>query len=281
MNYKTLLVCITSEAEAKRLIPVSIMLAQQFDAHLIGLYSLQNMEIYASVAMQLSGSALIQIRENQNEQAERVKAVFDEHTRTQNFVAEWRQTETSIAMTGERLAEHARCADLVIMAQPDPEQGYQAPVAVVRRVIEDSGRPVLVIPYSGDITSIGKRTMIGWSGTGESARAAHDAIPFMQHSEDTRIFWVTGSDEVADHALESSGHELARCLDRHGIKTQVSHRPKTQIPIGDELLNEAADTGADLIVTGAYGHSRLYDFVIGATTSHLMSYMTSPVLFSR
>ena len=281
MNYKTLLVCISSEAEAKRLIPVSILLAQQFDAHLIGLYSVQNMEIYASVAMQLSGSALIQIRENQNEQADRVKAVFDEHTRAQNFVAEWRKTETSVAMTGERLAEHARCADLVIMAQPDPEHDYQSPAAVVRRVVEESGRPVLVIPHSGEIKTIGKRTMIGWSGTGESSRAAHDAIPFMQQGDKTNIFWVTGSDEAADSALESSGHELARCLDRHGIKTQVSHRPKTQIPIGDELLNEAAETGTDLIVTGAYGHSRLYDFVIGATTSHLMSYMTSPVLFSR
>ena len=281
MTYKTLLVCISSEAEAKRLIPVSIMLAQQFDAHLIGLYSVQNMEIYASVAMQLSGSALVQIRENQNDQADRVKAVFDEHTRAQNFVAEWRKSETSVAMTGERLAEHARCADLVIMAQPDPEHDYLGPSAVVRRVVEDSGRPVLVIPHSGEIKTIGKRTMIGWSGTGESSRAAHDAIPFMQQSEETSIFWVTGSDESADSVLESSGHELARCLDRHGIKTSVSHRPKTQIPIGDELLNEAAETDADLIVTGAYGHSRLYDFVIGATTSHLMSYMTSPVLFSR
>ncbi len=281
MNYKTLLVCISSETEAKRLIPVSIMLAQQFDAHLIGLYSLQNMEIYASVAMQLSGSALIQIRENQNEQADRVKAVFDEHTRAQSFVAEWRQTETSVAMTGERLAEHARCADLVIMAQPDPEHDYLGPATVVRRVVEESGRPVLVIPYSGKINTIGNRTMIGWSGTGESSRAAHDAIPFMQQGEKTSIFWVTGSDEAADSVLEHSGHELARCLDRHGIKTHVSHRPKTQIPIGDELLNEAAEIGADLIVTGAFGHSRLYDFVIGATTSHLMSYMTSPVLFSR
>jgi nucleotide-binding universal stress UspA family protein len=103
----------------------------------------------------------------------------------------------------------------------------------------------------------------------------------MQQSDETRIFWITGSDVDADSALEHSGHELARCLDRHGVKTIVSHRTKTQIPIGDELLNEAADTGADLIITGAFGHSRLYDFVIGATTSHLMSFMTSPVLFSR
>jgi nucleotide-binding universal stress UspA family protein len=281
MSYKTLLVCLFNEADANRLLPVSTMLAQRFNAHLVGLYSLQNMEIYASVSMQLSGTALAQLKESQEAQAERVKAIFDEKTRNQDFVAEWRQVETSVAATGERLSEQARTADLVIMSQLDPEHDHPGPAAILRRVIEHSGRPVLVIPRFGEFEHIGKRTLIGWSGTGESARAAHDAIPFMQQGEETQIFWVTGSDAVSDANLEQSGHELARSLDRHGIRTTVSHRTKSQIPIGDELLNESSDTGSDLIVTGAYGHSRLYDFVIGATTTHLLSYMTSPVLFSR
>ncbi|NND90171.1 MAG: universal stress protein [Granulosicoccus sp.] len=280
MSYKTLLVCLANEAEAQRLIPVSIMLARRFDAHLIGLYSLQNMEIYASVSMQLSGLALTQLKESQQAQAARVKAIFDEQTRAEEFVAEWRQIETSVASTGERLCEHARCADLVIMSQQDAELEHPGPEVILRRVIEHSGRPVLVIPRFGEFPTIGKRSLIGWSGTGESARAAHDGIPFMQQGEETRVFWVSGSDSEADSKLEFSAHEIARSLDRHGIKATVAHRTKSQIPIGDELLNEAADTGSDLIITGAYGHSRLYDFVIGATTTHLLAYMTSPVLFS-
>ena len=280
MSYKTLLVCLSNEDDAKRLIPISISLARKFDAHLIGLYSLQNMEIYASVSMQLSTLALSQLRENQEAQSAQVKTIFDEQTRVEDFVAEWRKIETSVASTGERLSEQARCADLVIMSQPDPDHDSPGPAAILRRVIEHSGRPVLVIPRFGQFDVIGQQTLVGWSGTGEAARAAHDAIPFMQTGRETRIFWVTGADAGSDDKLEQSGHELARCLDRHGIRAVVSHRSKTHIPIGDELLNEAADTGTDLIVTGAFGHSRLYDFVIGATTTHLLAYMTTQVLFS-
>ena len=281
MNFKTLLVSLNSEADTERLMPTAIMLARRFDAHLIGVYALQNMEIYASVSMQLTGAALAQLRDSQEEQAERIKAVFEKHTTAEDFPAEWRQIETSVAGTGEQLAEQARCVDLVIMSQTDPDHDSPALASAQRRVIEHSGRPVLVIPRVGKINTIGKHTLIGWSGTGEAARAAHDAIPFMQQGIESRIFWVTGSDVTTESALKESGHDLARSLDRHGIKTIVSHRPKGQISIGDELLNEAADTGADLIVTGAFGHSRLYDFVIGATTSHLLAHMTSPVLFSN
>ncbi len=281
MNFKTLLVSLNNEAETERLMPVAIMLARQFDAHLIGLYALQNMEVYASVSMQLTGAALAQLRESQEAQAERVKAVFEKHTAAEDFAAEWRQIETSVAATGEQVAELARCVDLVVMSQTDTDLDSPALAAAQRRVIEHSGRPVLVIPRVGEFKTIGQRTLIGWSGTGEAARAAHDAIPFMQQGEESRIFWVTDANATAEGALKESGHDLARSLDRHGIKTVVSHRPKSQIAIGDELLNEAADTGADLIVTGAFGHSRLYDFVIGATTSHLLAHMTSPVLFSR
>ncbi len=280
MSYKTLLVCLNSEAEAKRLIPVACQLANQFDAHLIGLYSIQNLEIYASISMQLSSDALAQLQSNQQATALEIKKLFDHHTHHQSFVSEWRQIETSTAATGERLAEQARCADLVIMSQLDPEHNHPGPAAIMRRVIEHSGRPVLVVPLFGTFDTIGKRTLIGWSGTRESARAVHDAIPLMLESINTQVFWVIGADTEQDDLMEHTGHETARCLNRHGITASVSHRARGDAPVGDELLNEASDSGADLIVTGAYGHSRLYDLVIGATTSHLLKYMTTPVLFS-
>jgi len=281
MSYKTLLVCLNNEAEAKRLLPFACQLARQFDAHLIGVFSIQNLAVYSSVSMQLSVAALEQLKANQKSNSESVKAVFDELTRSEDFVSEWRQIQTSTAATGERLSEQARCADLVIMSQPDSEDNHPGPMAILRRVVEHSGRPVVVIPRFGDFSTIGKRTLIGWSGTGESAKAIHNAIPFLQQSEQSLIFWVTGSDAEHNKTLEFGGHELARCLDRHGATATVSHRVKKDIAIGDELLNEAADSGADLIVTGAFGHSRLYDFVIGATTSHLLTHMTVPVLFSN
>ena len=281
MSYKTIVVSIDNEADARRILPVATRVARQFDAHLIGVHCVQNMEMYASVSMQLSAKALAEMNEIQEQHAKEVHAVFEEMARAENFVSEWRQVDTSSAATGERLAEQIRCADLVIMSQVDPEHAHPGPATIQRHVIEHGGRPVLVVPRFGNFEHIGQRTLIGWSGTGQCSRAVHDAIPFCQNGKQTNLFWVSGNDKEANAKLEQSGHEMAVALDRHGIKATVSHRAKSDIPIGDELLNEAADSDIDLIVTGAYGHSRLYDFVIGATTSHLLRFMTTPVLFSR
>jgi len=281
MSYKTLLVCLSNKEEAERLLPVAIVVARQFNAHLIGLHYVQSMEMYASVSTQLSGAALAEMSSIHEQHANDIHEVFERLTLSEDFVSEWRQIHTSSAATGERIAEQTCCADLIIMGQTDPEHAHPGPANIQRHVIEHGGRPVLVVPRYGKFEHIGSRTLIGWSGTGQCSRAVHDAIPFCQQSRITNLFWVSGTDKEANAELERSGHDMAAALDRHGVKAEASHRVKTDIPIGDELLNEAADRGSDLIVTGAYGHSRLYDFVIGATTSHLLRFMTTPVLFSR
>lgn len=280
MSYKTISVCLTNQADAEQLLPVASMVARKFNAHLVGLYTLQNMEIYASISVQLSGNAIAEMQAIQSEQAASVKSLFEDHTKNENFVSEWRLIETSTAAAAERLAEQARLSDLVIMMQTDSEHTHSGPATIQRHVIEHGGRPVLVIPRFANINDIGHRVLIGWSGTGECARAVHDAVPFCQISTETRLFWVSGNDSEHDAKLEQSGQEMARALARHEITCSVSHRTKAGIPVGDELLNEAADSDIDLIVTGAFGHSRLYNFVIGATTSHLLKYMTVPVLFA-
>lgn len=281
MSYKTIIVCLSDKEEAERLLPVAVMVARKFDAHLIGVHSLQRVDIYGSLSIQLSGNAMAEMQDIQEEHAGEIKQIFEQLTRVEEFVSEWRQITSSTTSAGERLAEQTRCADLVIMSQIDPDQSHPGPADIQRHVIEHGGRPVLVVPRYGEFEHIGNRTLIGWSGTGQCSRAVHDAIPFCKHGTKTHIFWVNGNDKSADARLESSGLEIAGALSRHGINATAAHRTKSEIPIGDELLNEASDAGADLIVTGAYGHSKLYDFVIGATTSHLLKYMTSPVLFSR
>lgn len=281
MSYKTILVCLSSKEEAERLVPIASLLARKFGAHLIGIHCIQNVDMPATVSVQLSGSALSEMHTLQEKQANDIKIIFEQLTRNDEFVCEWRQIETTQAGIGERLAEQARCSDLVVMTQVDPENGRATSNTIQRHIIENSGRPVLVIPCYGYFEHIGERPLIGWSGTGECTRAVHDAIPFLQTGKETQICWISGSDDVSNQKLTGSSHEIAAALNRHNVKAAVAHRNKTDIPIGDELLNEASDAGSDLIVTGAYGHSRLYDFVIGATTSHLLKYMTIPVLFAH
>ena len=86
--------------------------------------------------------------------------------------------------------------------------------------------------------------------------------------------------KAQDDLPRETAKELALAYDRHGIRAEVIERTDDGIAIGSVLENEAFERGADLIVTGAFGHSRVYDFVIGATTTHLLDSMTAPVLFS-
>lgn len=280
MNYKTIYVCLSDEADAKHLMTHACAVARQFDAHLVGLYAIQTVEVYPTVSMYMSAEVTASMADAQKQEADRIKAVFDAATGGENFPSEWRLTTASQPSVGLHLAEMCRCADLVIMSQADPENKRSNQESVIREVIEQSGRPVLVMPRYGDFNGIGTHIMVGWSATLESTRALYNAMPFISHSDETQIFWVWDSD-TRNTELEDTGHELAKSLSRHGANASVKHYQKGSLSIGDELLNAASDSGINLIVTGAFGHSKLYDFVVGAATNHLLRHMTVPVLFSK
>jgi len=279
MSYKTILVCLTNLDNAERLSKIACSVARKFGAHLIGIHTLRAMEVYPEIALHITADITRSFDERQQAEADKIRNIFVEVARPEDFVSEWRTVKAASENTANRLIEHARCADLIIMPQPDKRFDRADQVHIQRDVIENCGRPVLVIPYTGDFQTIGENMLIGWSATKEATRATHDAIPFAQHGGRATVFWITRSSSK-DSYLAHTGHEIATCLDRNGVKANVSHRNHTGISIGDEILNEATEIGADMIVSGAYGHSRVYDFVIGATTPHLMKHMTVPVLFS-
>ena len=279
MSYKTILVCLTTTTNAERLTKIAADVARKFNAHLIGLHTLQSLIVYPGIALPLSADTEATFRESQHREAEEIRKVFEQHTKSEDFVAEWRCVEARSETAADRIVEHARCADLVIMQQSDREHDRPDQVTIQRQVIEQSGRPVLVVPTYGQFDVIGENILVGWSATREATRSVHDAIPFMRQAKTVNILWVS-ENKSRDTYLSQTAGEMAAALDRNGVKANVSHRVSSGLPIGDEILNEATDTGADLIVSGAYGHSRVYDFVMGATTPHLLEHMTEPVLFS-
>lgn len=279
MSYKTILVCLNNLDNAKRLSTIACTVARKFDAHLIGLHTLQAMEIYPEIAAHITTDISHSFNQQQQKQADKIRDIFTKVTKPEDFVSEWRTVQALSSNAADQVIEHARCADLIVMPQPDEKHDHLDQTHIQRDVIEGCGRPVLVIPYAGNFETIGDNMLIGWSATKEATRAAHDAIPFARHGGKANIFWITRSNSK-DSYLAHTSHQMATCLDRNGVKASVTHRTLTDISIGDEILNEAAESGADMIVSGAYGHSRVYDFVVGATSPHLMKHMTVPVLFS-
>ena len=279
MTYKTILVSLTTEYNAERLTRAACYLARRFDAHVVGLHTRQSMHVHPGVSVHLTPEVVDMFHDAQNRQAEDIRAVFEAQTAAEGIVGEWKLVDAAADTAGVRHVEHAHYADLVLMSQADPERDRPDQADIQREVILGSGCPVIVLPTAGTFDSFGNKVMIGWSATREAARAVHDAIPFMQGGEAT-LMWVSHSKTAAQY-LEETAEAAAENLRRHDVKATVARWQNSSIAIGDALLNEAFESGCDMIVSGAFGHSRFYDFVIGATTTHLLEHMTMPVLFSN
>lgn len=203
----------------------------------------------------------------------------------------------------EVLQARGRTADLLITSQRDSSGAGGLSVAQSARLLVGSACPVLTVPYigwhAGSVEPSGgsalRRILVAWSGTRESARAVRDALPLLARATqvDLVCFAGTGRDEVA--AQRASLQLAADFLGRHGVRATTNVLGQADPSVGERvrggwvpdvavaqaLLSHAADVHADLIVMGAYGHSRLWELVLGGVTRSMLTSMTIPVLMSH
>lgn len=279
MTVKTILVCLTTKEHAPALLRAAVPLARRHGAHLVGLHTLEALEVYPGIAMHVTAEMFSAFNATQKEEAEAIKAIFDDHTANEDFVTEYRLIQAQSSTASDRMVESARAADLVIMAHGDRAVDRYDQRHAQSAVIKQSGRPVIVVPNDFDGTPIGSRILIGWSDTREAARAAHDVLPLAAPEAEITLLRVKTA--VSDELKDADLLDLSTSLARHGHKVDVRHTETAGTGIPGVLLKTAFETGADLIATGAYGHSIAYDFAVGATTSALLKSAETPVLFSK
>lgn len=176
---------------------------------------------------------------------------------------------------GDVLARAARCYDLTILPQPDPTGVDTSDI--VEAVLFGSGRPLMIVPYIRARPDI-QRVLVAWDGGEPAARAVSQALPILEKARHVEILTI-GADAGSRPFL--SGHDLTRHLGRHGITAEPRHVVGSDIGVADLMLSHAADIGADLIVMGGYGHSRLREIVLGGATREILRSMTVPVLMSH
>lgn len=279
MGPKTLLVCLTTPENAETLMQVAAPLARKHNAHLIGLHTIEALVVYPGIAMHIPEPAFKIFNDSQREEAAAIKAVFTKHTNAETFQSEFRLLRAESATASERLVESARAADLVIMAQADKDTDRFDQRHAQADIIRNSGRPVIVVPNGYDGPEIGDNVLIGWTDTRESARAAHDVLQIASDGADLTLLRV--GTPAADALKDADAIDVAETIARHGFKTTIDTRAKNGDSVAEVLENTAFEIGADLIVTGAFGHSKAYDFVMGATTHALLRDARMPVLFSK
>lgn len=277
MPPKDILVHLDANPRAAVRLDVAARLAARHGAHLSGLFVV---DIPLPVMMDPSGgggvlaSLIEDMRAAALADAAAAEAAFRARCERDGIAHEWRVAE---GMTADHVTAAAHYADLVVLGQASPDAPEQGGSVLLDDAIFFSGRPVLVVPYAGSFADVGRRVLVGWKAGREASRALHDALPLLAAAERVTVLSVNpggGPDHLP-------GAAISRHLARHGIAAEASRMDAAEVADGDVLLNAAADLGADLLVVGAYGHSRLREFVLGGVTRTLLQRMTVPVLFSH
>ncbi len=218
-------------------------------------------------------------RREQEEERQEVASRFEKQVRNAGVSGQFRLAAGSI---GGAVAAQARYADMTIIGQRNPDASARfGGLDIAPEVLFASGRPLLIVPYAMEPNrSIATNVLVGWSGTREATRAIHDAIPLLKSARLVTVLTVQarngGAVETSDPAADMAHH-----LARHGIAVKAAHTVPDAISVGDVLLSYAADIGADLLVCGGYGHSRVREIMLGGVTELLLRSMTVPVLMSH
>lgn len=268
MSYKTLMVQVDAEGSSANRIHLATQLADRFQAKLIG--------VCASLPLQLVAEGVILDPDIMNAEARDLTESFQKQGETFSSLAkgaerqvEWRCDQ---AFPSEYIARQARAADLVIAtrerAVANPYQ-FPDPGALVMRL----GRPMLAVPPEMD-TLKGKRVLVAWKDTREARRALQDALPFLKRADEVVVA------EVCEHSDEVSScqkrlRDVAIYLSCHHVKAVAERVWPLAGSVENTLIEMSRDISADLIVAGAYGHSRFGEWIFSGVTQGLLA--RSPV----
>jgi nucleotide-binding universal stress UspA family protein len=276
MGLKDLLVYIDSDPACDSRVDVAAALAVTHEAHLTGLHATGWPHIPGYVEVELPRSLLDEQRRLLGERARQAEARFLERARRRGIRPEWRLDEGGVV---GRVKLHARYADLTVVGQGLELKDAPGELALLPEELTlGVGRPVLIVPRYGAFERVGERVLIAWNGSREATRAVHDALPILRRATQVTVLSI---DPDGGQQPRTPGADIALHLARHGIAAEAASMPSLEIGVGDALLSRAADLGADLIVMGAYGHSRVREMVLGGVTRHLLQHMTVPVLMSH
>jgi nucleotide-binding universal stress UspA family protein len=264
----------------ERLLDFAVEIAGHQNAHILGLYVIPAVQIYPSVAIDLSCQVFEAYREFFKRHAHVVKETFDSRMRREGLKFEWCLVHGETPLVADAVIEHGMAADLLIASQVDRNDNFGVELDFVERLVMGLGRPLLLVPNATSSRTLRGKVLIGWNGTKEAARAAFDAIPLLQQAEAVTITWVDPQKTLeAPRTVPCA--ELATALSRHDVTATAEGFPTAGLTAGQALKMRAVDLGAGLLVMGAYGHTRISEFVFGGATDFMLKNMQMPILMSH
>lgn len=281
MGYKTILAVMDTAENARNLGEFTASLANTFSSHVVGLH----MESFATVPlvapMEMPDPATVQaVQEVAHQETTDVGLIFKQKITGENISGEWRSFVSSVGYSSNTAIQSARCADIIIARQTS-SSALSDSRADLDNFLYESGRPVLLVPHVLEQPKPIKRVLVAWNGSREATRATYDALPFLLAADNVEIFSV-GADDDDTQSGSLAGSEIASTLARHGINVTVTSQEKGHGLSAEKAIeNRLSDNSIDLLVMGAYGHSRWWEMLFGGVTRTLLDKMTALTLLSR
>jgi nucleotide-binding universal stress UspA family protein len=257
--------------------PYAISIAEMFDAHVAAVAFNYDAVIPPTVMGGIPASLIDEQRAENEKAAHDAVMRFEAAAQRAAVSFESRIMSASVAGAADTFGAMARRFDVSVVAQGDPEKLAPEEI-IVEGALFGSGRPVIVIPYIHKGGARLGRVIVAWDGSRNSARAIADAMPLLAKATAIEVVIVASERPKSD---EIAGADIGQHLARHGLTVDVNRIVATETNVADTLLSHAADTAADFMVMGGYGHSRLRQFVLGGVTRGMLTSMTIPVLMSH
>ncbi len=289
MSIKTILVPLSDARTGEAPLKAALKVAHLFDAHLEALHvrtdpsramvDFGNEAMSSQVAEQMRQA----IEERTTEHAAGVRKLFDDECAksgvaivevgpgTGGVSASWREETGDVIRW---IARRGRLADVTVMGRLSKDRDVPS-VGALETAILGTGRPILLAPPE-EPDSIGKRVAIAWSGSAEAARATGLAMPFLKEADAVSVLSVT---EESNWAYNPE--DLAAYLAWHGVDAKARSITAKGGSAGALLLTEAVAEGVDLLVMGAYTHSRLREMILGGVTKYVLNTTGPAVLMAH
>ena len=282
MSYKSILTIVTDAARADAAITGAAAIAATQDAHLdilaLGVDRTQVGYAYIGTGAVVLQAAIDRAEQDAKEIDAAVRRALAAQTPTLRWTVE--AAFTQLGALTDLVAQRARFADLVILPRPyAAAQGPEAE-AVIEAALFQGRAPVLVLPDLGaGRAATPRRAVIAWNQSAEAMAAVRKSLPLLKQADLVNIAVI----DPPQHGPERSdpGGMLCQMLVRHGVKAEVSVLARTLPRISDILARHVRDQNADLLVMGAYGHSRLREAILGGATRNMLEQTEIPVLMAH
>jgi nucleotide-binding universal stress UspA family protein len=255
----------------------AISIAVTFDAHIAGIAFTNDPVLPGYVLAELPEDLVERQRQERRQAAQRAIERFDAAARRNQLSAEHQFHDATVEDAPHLFAAIARRFDLGVVMQSDPNRASND--AMIEASLFESGRPTVVVPYAQTQDLNLDRVVCCWDGGRPAARAINDALPFLLKARAVELLTVE-NDTGAD-ARRDAGEAMARHLARHRVAADVKSAAAPNADVAGAILSHLDQVRATMVVMGAYGHSRLREFILGGVTLGMLESTSVPVFMSH